>query len=233
MTDQPVSPRICAVIPAYNEAGRIGEVVRETLIQVERVLVVDDGSADDTADAARSAGAEVIIHEKNRGKGAALSTGLARAGEEGFEAAVTLDADGQHNPAEIGRFIEAYVKSGADMVVGTRMSDRSTMPVVRSLTNLVTSVVISCLAGRRITDSQCGFRLIRLSTAGRMPLAAARYDTESEILVKAGRHGMLIKEVPISTIYRDEKSKINPLVDSWRFVRLALRLLFVERERRA
>ncbi|MHC4712090.1 MAG: glycosyltransferase family 2 protein [Planctomycetota bacterium] len=229
MREESTAGRICAVIPAYNEADRVGVVVRRTLFHVDHVVVVDDGSADATAEAARSAGADVVRHDLNRGKGAALATGLQRAAAVGFEGAVTLDADGQHDSGEIPHLIETFRDSGADIVLGTRMRNRRGMPVVRALTNLVTSIVISCLAGRRVTDSQCGFRVLRLSTAGRLPLSASRYDTESEILVKAARLSMSIKEVPINTIYAGEQSKINPLVDTWRFIRLALRLIFVER----
>ncbi len=232
MREESTAGRICAVIPAYNEADRVGGVVRRTLPHVDRVIVVDDGSADATAEAARSAGADAVRHDRNLGKGAALATGLQRAAAAGFDGAVTLDADGQHDPDEVPRLIAAFRDTGADIVLGTRMGDRRGMPLVRALTNLVTSIVISCLAGRRITDSQCGFRVLRLSTAGRLPLSASRYDTESEILVKAARLSMSIKEVPIDTIYGGETSKISPLVDTWRFIRLALRLIFVEREMR-
>lgn len=220
--------RICAVIPAYNEARRVGFVVASTLPFVDEVVVVDDGSCDGTADAAAAAGARVIGHETNRGKGAALETGLSWARRSGCAAAVTLDADGQHDPAEIPR-LEEGLRKGADIVLGTRMHARRGMPPLRAFTNFVTSLVTSCIAGRRITDSQSGFRLFRMATAGALVATGSRFEGETEVLVMAARKGMKIREVPITTIYGTEESKINPLADTGRFIIMALRLIFLER----
>lgn len=217
--------RFCAVIPAYNEEGRIQSVIAGASRHVQSVIVVDDGSRDRTADVAEGAGAVVMRHAANLGKGSALKTGLARAAEEGFEAAITLDADGQHDPEEIPRLVEEYRATGADIVLGSRMRNRAGMPFVRLATNLVTSTVISWIAGTRITDSQSGFRLIKCATAARLPVSTSRFDAESEILVKAARRGMVIREVPVSTIYGGRRSKINPLRDTCRFVKLVLRLI--------
>ena len=219
---------ICAVIPAYNEAASVGSVVASALDFVDGVVVVDDGSEDPTAEAARAAGAQVILHESNRGKGAALETGFAWARERGCAAAMTLDADGQHDPAEIPRLVEAF-EAGADVVVGTRMYSRRGMPPLRAFTNFLTSLVTSCMAGRRITDSQSGFRMFRMSTAGTLRAATSRFESETEVLIKAARCGLSIREVRVRTIYGDEKSKISPFVDTVRFIMMALRLIFVER----
>ncbi len=221
--------KMAAVIPAYNEADKVAAVVEGSLSFVDAVVVVDDCSSDRTREAAEAAGAVVISHERNRGKGAALHTGLRWAGERGFAAAVTLDADGQHDPAEIPRLVRRFRATSADIVVGTRMRNRADMPLDRALTNLVTSIVISAIAGTRISDSQCGFRLIRLATAGRLRIATSRFESESEILVKAARRGMKIVEAPVTAIYRDEESKINPFKDTCRFIRMSLRLIFVDR----
>ena len=221
--------RFCAVIPAFNEEDRIAGVVAAAAEYADAVVVVDDGSKDKTFTVAERAGAVVMRHQTNRGKGRALETGIAWAAANGFAAAITLDADGQHDPREIPRFRDKFSQTRADIVLGTRMRDRRGMPFVRAVTNLVTSVVLSCIAGQRITDSQSGYRLLKCATAASLPVSAARFDAESEILVKAARRGMIIREVPVSTIYRGEKSKINPLVDTCRFVLLALRLIFVER----
>ncbi|MHC4599144.1 MAG: glycosyltransferase family 2 protein, partial [Planctomycetota bacterium] len=151
--------RIVAVIPAYNEEERIADVVRRTLAVCE-LLVVDDGSSDRTAALAREAGAEVMNLSPNRGKTTALDAGFRRALSRGAEAVVTLDADGQHRPEEIPRFVEA-AEGGADIVVGSRMGDTARMPWVRLWTNWTTSRVVSWLARSRIFDSQSGFRLFR------------------------------------------------------------------------
>jgi glycosyltransferase involved in cell wall biosynthesis len=220
--------RICAVIPACNEAERVGPVVASTRPFVDEVVVIDDGSRDGTADVAAAAGARVISHETNRGKSAAIETGLSWARGSACTAVVMLDADGQHDPAEIPRLVEGFRK-GADIVLGTRMYDRRDMPGLRAFTNFVTSLVTSCIAGRRITDSQSGFRLFRMATAGTLVMAGSRFEGETEVLVKAARKGMAIREVPITTIYGTEESKINPLADTGRFIYMALRLIFFDR----
>lgn len=218
--------RFAAVIPAYNEAERIGPVVEGARRYVDAVVVVDDGSKDETSKVAAAAGAEVVRHPTNYGKGRALETGLAWAADHGFDAAITLDADGQHLPEEIPRFTDAYRRYHPDIVLGTRMGDHRGMPFVRMMTNFVTSVLISCVAGRRISDSQSGYRLLKCATAGRLTLTGSRFDAEPEILVMASRRGMTIREVPISTVYGTEVSKIHPLHDTIRFVKLMLRLIF-------
>ncbi len=214
--------KVCAVIPAYNEETAVAEVVRGVLAQGLDAMVVDDCSSDATSARAREAGAEVVRHEVNRGKGEALRTGFARAVELGYDAVVTLDADGQHDPKEIPRLLEAAGR--ADIVVGSRMAEVSTMPRVRLWTNLFTSWVVSRLAGARIADSQSGYRLLKRSVLGRVKYSSSRFDAESEILVKACRMGFRVIEVPISTIYGDEKSKIHPFVDTVRFFRMVRRL---------
>ena len=221
-------PRVCALIPAYNEEGHLAPVVEAALREVEKVFVVDDGSADRTAGEAERAGAEVIRHEVNRGKGAALSTGLRRALEEGFDAALTLDADGQHDPAEIPLFVEEYRRTGAAVVLGTRMYEREGMPPVRAVTNFVTSLVVSCIGGRRVSDSQSGFRLLDCRRVAALGVAGLRYDAEPELLVRAARAGHEIREVKIRTIYGAEQSKIHPGRDTCRFIILALRLIFLK-----
>ncbi len=214
--------RICAVIPAFNESRSLGQVIREAAQYVEQIIVVDDGSADDTARVAAEAGAQVRRHERNRGKGASLSDGLDWAAEQGFDAAISLDADGQHMPREIPRFRQAA--SDADMVIGNRMTERRNMPFVRWNTNRFMSWLVSRLAGVRLYDSQCGFRLIKTSAWQSLEVKSCNFDFESEILVAAGRAGMRIVPVPISTVYAGEKSKIKPVTDTVRFFRMVWRL---------
>jgi glycosyltransferase involved in cell wall biosynthesis len=217
--------RILAVVPAYREAERIADVVRRAGEHVP-CLVVDDGSPDATAEAARQAGAEVVSHEVNRGKGAALKTGFAWARERGYHGAVTLDGDGQHDPASIPAFVAAAA-DGADVVVGRRADwAEHGMPWIRRATNRVTSWWVSRLAGCRVTDSQCGYRYISVKAWFDALPATDSYDAESEILIRAGRLGYNVREVPVPTIYAGEVSKIKPVAETLRFVRLVLRYSF-------
>jgi glycosyltransferase involved in cell wall biosynthesis len=215
--------RPCVLIPAFNEELHIAEVVGGVRRHVGKVIVVDDGSVDRTAEIAASSGAEVIRHEKNLGKGASLKTGMKKAFAEGFDPVIIVDADAQHDPAEIPLFLEAARRGEADVVVGNRMGSTKGMPPVRYLTNLITSFFISLLAGQRVPDSQCGYRLIRKNAFEKMRLKTARYETEGEMLIEAARAGCRIDSIPVKTIYGIEKSAINPFRDTFRFVRLVIR----------
>jgi len=221
-----------AIIPALNAARFLPDVVGEIKSRHPdlQVLVVDDGSTDGTADAARTAGAEVAVHEVNRGKGEALKTGYAWALESGVEWVFTLDADGQHLPAEMKLFLDAANEGNVDVLVGTRMAATADMPWLRLRTNQFTSWVVSLLAGTPIPDSQNGYRLFRTAVLDGVVLKTNRYDSESEVLVRLARRGARIGSVPVTTVYGDEESSINPLVDTGRFFRLVFMLLF-SRER--
>jgi glycosyltransferase involved in cell wall biosynthesis len=210
-----------AVIPAYREEGRVGKVVAAAREYLADVLVVDDGSPDGTGAEAASAGASVLRLEPNRGKGAALLAGLQEARRRGFDVAVTLDADGQHDAAAIPAMLAALAR-GADIVIGTRMQDVHGMPPQRIFSNTFTSAVISVLAGRLVRDSQTGYRALRLAALERLPLVRRGFDLESEMLLKAARAGARIGHVPVPTIYGDERSKINVLADTYRFFRVVV-----------
>jgi glycosyltransferase involved in cell wall biosynthesis len=213
---------VAGLIPAWNEADRVGPVVAGARAHLPTVYVVDDGSGDGTAAAAEAAGATVLRHPANRGKGAALVTGFERARAEGFDVVVTLDADGQHLPAEIPRLLAAAER--ADLVVGNRLAGRAGMPLVRWHTNRLMSRIVSRLAGVRIPDSQCGFRCLRLAAWGALRVESRNFDFESEILVRAGRAGLRVVAVPVSTVYNDHASRIRPVTDTVRFFRLVGRL---------
>ncbi len=218
--------RIGAVIPARNAAGTIAAVVRglrDTLPDVT-VLVVDDGSSDETAARAREAGAQVLRHAVNQGKGAALQTGFDEAVRHGMEAVLALDADGQHDPAWAPRLLAGL--SGVDMVVGSRLLSRAGMPWLRRVTNDVTSWWVSRLARTTIEDSQSGYRAIRATVLRRIRPVARRFDYESEFLVAAARAGFRIGAVPIPTLYNAPESHIRPVHDTVRFVGFVLRHLF-------
>jgi len=214
--------RIIALVPAYHEAQRVGDVVRGVTAHLP-CLVVDDGSGDGTAEAAEQAGATVVRHERNAGKGAALRTGFLWARQQGYDGVVTLDADGQHDPAAIPQFAAA-ADAGADIVIGARQDwSAHGMPWIRRMTNAVTSAVISRMARCRITDSQSGYRYVSVASYFAASPETTSFDAESELLIRAGRLGLRIGEVPIPTIYGTERSKINPLPETVRFIRLFLR----------
>ncbi len=226
------------LIPAYCEERFIADVVVRAQAQdrVSQVLVVDDGSTDGTVARALSAGAELIVHPVNQGKGAAIQTGLRHflespAGDSGaqdgaapVEWVVMLDADGQHRPEEIGRFLDAAeAEPRARLFVGTRMSDTRAMPLVRRLTNRLMSSQISLLCGQRIADTQCGFRMIHRSLFPLLLGRAAKFDYETEMLILVAWSGEPIADVPISTVYGDEVSSIHPVRDAGRFLKLMAR----------
>ncbi len=218
--------RIGAIIPALNAARHLGPLLDEIadLRPALRVLVVDDGSDDGTSDTAAAHGAAVEVHAVNRGKGAALMTGFAWALAEDLDWVFTLDADGQHLPADMTGFLDRAAAGDVDVIVGTRMDRTGGMPWVRKATNVFTSWVVSRLAGCRIPDSQNGYRLFRVSVLEGFRSTTARYDFESEVLVRLARRGARIASAPTVTVYGDELSTINPIRDTVRFFRLAWRL---------
>ncbi|HLW36487.1 MAG TPA: glycosyltransferase family 2 protein [Chthoniobacterales bacterium] len=216
--------KVGAVIPAYNEEKHIGDVVRRTRQLLDNVLVVDDGSADRTADRAREAGAEVIVHQQNQGKGETIKTGLRHWLEREFDFVIVLDADGQHRPEEIDRFVAAALSADAPkLVLGNRMNDVSSMPLVRRFVNRWMSDQISALCGQRIPDTQCGYRLLHRQLIPELLGGAARFDYETEMLIIVSRKGFRIGAVPISTVYSDEVSSIHPVRDTIRFFKLMRR----------
>jgi glycosyltransferase involved in cell wall biosynthesis len=214
---------VAAVIPAYHEEKHVGDVVRRALEQLDHVLAVDDGSADATAATARNAGAEVIVHPQNLGKGESIKTGLRHWLERDFSYAVVLDADGQHLPEEIGRFLGTASSTRAELLIGTRMSDVREMPLVRRLVNRYMSNKISRLCGQPIPDTQCGFRMVHRSLIPDLLGGAERFDYETEMLILASRKGCRIESVPITTVYSDEVSSIHPVRDTIRFFKLIRR----------
>ncbi|MBD3367882.1 MAG: glycosyltransferase [Candidatus Eisenbacteria bacterium] len=217
--------RTLVVVPAKNLETRIGDVVQRVRANAPGVdvLVIDDGSDDDTAEAASEAGARVVRHEINRGKGEAIKTGIAAADEGGYDAMLTMDGDGQHDPVAVPDFLKAMASGRWDIVVGSRMSNTGSMPPLRVWTNRTTSRIVSLLAGQTIPDSQSGYRIHRTVLLRDMPLVSSRYDLESEILIRAGRRGHSIGWIPIESIYEDSESHINPFVDTFRFIRLVVR----------
>jgi glycosyltransferase involved in cell wall biosynthesis len=214
---------VAAIIPAYFEEKHVADVVRRTLLQLDHVLVIDDGSADATAANARATGAEVVVHPQNRGKGESIKTGLRHWHERGFEYVVILDGDGQHLPEEINRFISAASSHDAKLLLGTRMDDVSRMPLLRRLVNRYMSHKISRVCGQQIPDTQCGYRMVHRELIPDLLGGTGRFDYETEMLIVASRKGCRIESVPISTVYSDEVSSIHPVRDTLRFFKLIRR----------
>jgi glycosyltransferase involved in cell wall biosynthesis len=207
-----------AVIPCLNEEGTIGPLVSEVRRHLPRVIVVDDGSSDATAFAACDAGAEVIFHAVARGKGAALQTGWRQARRSGFQWALNLDGDGQHAPGDIPSFLRCAGRGTAKLVVGNRMGQAGEMPWLRRHVNRWMSRRISRLAGQALPDSQCGFRLMNLTAWASIPVDAAHFEIESEVLLRFVAASFAVEFVPIEVIYRSERSKIKPWRDTLRWL---------------
>jgi glycosyltransferase involved in cell wall biosynthesis len=210
---------IVAVIPGYNEGPRIGEVVRGAAAHLP-VLVVDDGSRDDTAAQAKAAGATVIEQRPNQGKGAALRAGFRRALSDGADAVLTLDADGQHDPAEIPAFLSAWAaEPRPDLVIGRR--NFRAMPPIRRLSNVLGGRAFSWAVGRPIPDNQSGYRLVstRIMEAT-SDSAEGGFEFEVEMITTCIRMGGAIAWVPIRTIYAGEPSHIRPVAHLRSFIRI-------------
>jgi glycosyltransferase involved in cell wall biosynthesis len=211
-----------AVIPCFNEAARISQVVAQVKHYLPQVMVVDDGSTDATAAQARAAGAEIIHLPHNCGKGAALQAGCRRVRELGFVWALMLDGDGQHAAIDIPKFFACAEFEASNLVVGNRMNNCASMPWLRRQVNRWMSRRISQMAGVVLPDSQCGFRLVNLEILHHLAIRANRFEIESAMLVAFCAAGHKVEFVPIQTIYHNDASKINPVTDTlrwlcWRF----------------
>jgi len=213
-------PSDCAaVIACFNEARGIASVVGAARRQVGTVLVVDDGSTDGTGELARAAGAVVVRHPRNIGKGAALRTGLAEALRQGFAWAATLDGDGQHAPADLPGLFRCAQETGAALVIGNRMAEAGKMSWLRRRVNRWMSAQLSRHAGRTLPDTQSGFRLIHLRTWAAMRLEAERFEVESETLMAFLAAGRRVEFVPVQVLASGRGSYIRPVADTIRWVR--------------
>lgn len=208
-----------AVIPCLDEAATIAKVIQGLLPFLSRVLVIDDGSSDGTMLAAQTAGAQVLRHENNRGKGHALYTGLSQLHSQGLPYALTLDGDGQHSPTHLPSFFACAQTTQADLVIGNRMGQAQAMPWLRRSVNRRMSQILSRRTGRLIPDSQCGFRLFRLEPWASLHLEAGRFEVESAMLVAAADAGWRIEFVPVSVIPATRPSRLHPVADTVRWLR--------------
>ena len=210
--------KVMALIPALNAEGTLPSVLLGVLEQLQDVVVVDDGSTDRTGDVARAHGVTVLRHAVNRGKGGALKTGFAHALENGFDAVITLDADGQHLPAQIPKFLAAHAESGADLIIGGRAHLFAQMLPRRRMANRFSAWVIAKCSGARVTDSQSGFRLYSAHLLRSIRLRTEGFDMESEVIVRAGRKGFRVITIPIDLGFVDglSTSHYKPLKDTLR-----------------
>jgi len=221
----------CIVIPTFNESKAIARLIEEikALNLNLRILVIDDGSEDDTSRIAAEHGASVLRNEKNQGKGASLIKGFDYALQNNFAAVITMDGDGQHLPQDIPHFLRMAEFSGSQIFVGNRMQTAKNMPLVRMLTNKFMSWLISLIIKQEINDTQCGFRLIKRQALEKIKLSATKYETESELLIRGARSGFRIESVSIKTIYGSQKSRINPLWDTLRFIGFIMKETWISR----
>lgn len=219
---------VAALIPAYNEASTIADVVRGVRPFVSQVLVVDDGSIDGTAEEARAAGARVMAHATNMGKGHAVRTGLAHLLSGDITHVILLDGDMQHLPHETPRLLDAARATGADVVIGERRFDRAGMPASRYHANRIGSRALSSFVGVPLEDTQCGFRVFRAEALRTMRLSARGYDIETEMLIKLRRLGGRVASVPVSAVYNIRRSKLRPIRDTTRTCFLAVYYRFLQ-----
>lgn len=215
----------CILIPAYNAAKTLAAVAGECLSGGVPVVVVDDGSTDGTVGVAAGLPVVLLRHDANRGKGMALRTGFAWALEEGFDAVVTLDADGQHDPGAVPRLCEAAVTGGADLLIASRHSQFEKMAGLRAVWNRFGVWCMRQRTGFEITDSQSGFRYYSTGMLRRLSLNADGYELEMEILMKAWRGGFDIQSLPVPARVADGRatSHFRPVRDTWRICKIFLR----------
>ena len=210
---------VWAIIPAYNAESSIGEVIERTRKYIPRVIVVNDGSTDRTEDVARSRAAEILSLPSNRGKGFALRRGFGLALSNGCKAILTLDADGQHDPADIPRFLDAHERDTRAILIGTRMAQAERFPTQRYYSNRTAAYFISKALGQYLEDTQCGFRLYPAATLRSIPLTTSHFQTETEVLLRAVRRGVPLNSVPVKNIYHwngnAPRSNFRPVIDTF------------------
>jgi glycosyltransferase involved in cell wall biosynthesis len=214
---------LTALIAAFNEEAHVADVVKGTAPHASPVIVIDDGSTDDTAARARDAGAIVIRHERNRGKGSAIRTGLEHALKQDSSHVLFLDADLQHDPVEITRLVARAEQGRGDFVIGEREFRKDAMPAARYYANVIGSSILSQFIGADVADSQSGFRLIRADLLRRVELTGTGYEVETEMLIKLVRAGAVVERVTIRRLqYEGTHSKMRPFWDTFRTCLLAV-----------
>jgi len=222
---------IWLLIPAYNVEQYLPELLTKALDYVpsERILVVDDGSSDNTAEVARKKGVNVLSHPLNLGKGAALRDGFDYLRKVNAEWVVIIDGDMQHDPSMLPEFIDNARQNTNDIVIGVRKRNRGGMPWDRRFSNWATSLLLSIVTGRKIRDSQCGYRLIRLKMLDGIKLRSNGYEFETELLLKLSRSGARFGWIEIPTRYEGSPSSINRFSDTVKFIKVVIRFMFLRK----
>jgi glycosyltransferase involved in cell wall biosynthesis len=198
--------KICVIIPAYNEAEVIANVVREIISKLGSdgdIVVVNDGSSDATSKKARDAGAIVIDHILNSGAGSATATGLSYANQHGYKFAATMDADGQHSAEDVTKGIRIAQKTNVDLLIGSRLIDSRGMSRIKTLGNKGLSTITYLLFGVRVTDSQSGLRIFSQKALEQLRWKTSGYEFCSEMIWRAKQIGLTIDEYSIKAIYTD------------------------------
>jgi len=220
--------RIAVLIPAYNASETLSGVIEGIKGSVASIVVVDDGSADATAEVARAAGVQLLRHRINRGKGVALRTGFWFLLHQGYEAIITMDADGQHDPSYIPLLIRSHKEGRGAIVIGSRAEEFHAMSRLRRFWNQLGVKAVSRLIGTPLTDTQSGYRLITAEVLQGLPLSAAGYNIELELLIKACKRGHRVVEIKVTTHYIDGRhtSHFRPVQDTWLVCRTFLQEFF-------
>lgn len=215
------------IIPTYNEKASIGGIISALKnLGISEILVVDDGSEDNTSEIACSKGAIVIENGKNLGKGECIKQGIKYFISRKIDGVIFMDGDGQHNPNEITHFLNKSKDENVDIIIGNRMNNTKTMPLIRLIANKVMSFIIFMLCGQYVPDSQCGYRYVSKKLLNMFSLSSSNYEIESEMILETAKKRIKIYSVPITTIYKEEISKINPVKDTYKFVKLVLKYIF-------
>ena len=220
---------VYAIIAAFNEERTIAEVVAGVRQHVPDVVVVDDGSTDRTAERAAAAGATVLAHPTNQGKGTAIRTGLAQVLRQPHSHVLFIDGDLQHDPADIPKLMTAAEGGKADLVIAERAFTKGQMPTARFYSNRIGSRILSGFIGEDVADSQSGFRLIRADRLRRLELTATGYEIETEMLIKLTRAGASLERISIPARYHGAKSKLRSFRDTFRTCMLAVRYRYLTR----
>jgi len=222
-------PSVAVLIPALDCSATVATVVAGALEYVPDVLVIDDGSSDDTAARARRAGATVIAHPQRCGKGVALLTGMRALRERGVTHALTMDADGQHLASQIPILLRALAASPHALMIGARRLDRVEAAPLRLFGNRFANRWVEIACGRAIPDTQSGFRIYPLQATLALPLRARHFAFETEVLIRAVRVGLTIESVPVDVYYpppAEHASHFRPFVDTVRMIIVVLGLIF-------
>ncbi len=220
--------RLGLIIPAHNVEEPLVEVIRGARKWVQDILVVDDGSTDQTRDVALSQGAQVWSFPTNQGKGKALKTGFGYYLDRGVEAIITMDGDGQHDPNCLPILIEEYQKGEAQVIIGSRLGDRERIPKIRFYPNLVGIYCLSWATGQYVPDSQSGFRLYQAEWLRGLSLKADGFALETEVLIKLAKKGAAIASIAVPAIYGDRRprSHYRPVADTYQISIMVLRSIF-------